>query len=118
MKAQEQIKLLQEIKAEIIRRSKLDFDSNQDDAAWMCNIYYDLAQGGDNFDWSEREEKLREDIPLFTFKNALQFGADISLVREGQGWWDGLEYTLRIHFIDWMIEQLEIEDNNTFMMGL
>lgn len=58
---------------------------------------------------------IQERIPLFTKENAQQF-ADPNYPMDF-AWWKGHDKERRIQFLDWMIEQLELPEDNFIMNG-
>lgn len=100
---EEQLELLREIRKELLKR-----DGN----LFLCNIYADIRVIAPNTSHyrtrRQRRQLLKQEIPLFTYENALEFNAthipngryiDIS------PWWERDNLEDRLAFIDWMIEQ-------------
>lgn len=67
---------------------------------FLCNIYQEVKPDGSS---------LHKDVGLFTYANALKFGAlpDRNPKDMREPWWDGYSYEPRLAFLDWLIEQYD-----------
>lgn len=99
---QEQIELLKDIKSFIV-------DDCHPHWIFLCNAYlrgtkcYRLFMFDDP-DWVNRGRNFRRQVPLFTFANAKQFGANRKDENYG-GWFEHGAIEPRVAFLDWMIEE-------------
>lgn len=64
--------------------------------------------------WMNRRKLFEEEIPLFTYENALEFNAvDISGSEQIDmySWWYGDNLQDRLAFVDWMIEVIQLKED-------
>lgn len=117
-----QIRLLKSIRHRVTEAQK---DSCY---AFLCNHFYfanrSLSTVNDcdansmifSDEWRYRERHFTERVPMFTFDNALGFGASHCWDDFGGGWWESTDYDNRLAFLNWMIGELE-QTQDKFIMG-
>ena len=85
----EQITLLKKIKKELLNGN-----------LYLCNIYWTVSNNTHSF--VTRQKDFHIQVPLFSYKNARQFGASCK-IENGGGWWPSRDITNRVMFLDWLI---------------
>ena len=116
-----QIRLLKSIRHRLTEAQK---DSCY---AFLCNHFYfadralckiDRDSSGLLFGdgYRQRQKHFTERVPMFTFDNALGFGASCTWEQLGGGWWNSNDYDNRLAFLNWMIDELE-KTQDKFIMG-
>lgn len=110
MTNKEQIEVIQKVKARLNKMTGLYF---------LCVQFEDVMKLDCSV--SEVAEDIAAKIPLFTKENAQQF-ADPEYPMDF-AWWTGSDKERRMQFLDWIIEQLESQQDedglpeDNFIMG-